>query len=209
MLPILTAAAARCRLQRAVTPRPDTIPLTTGRRSSSRRSPSARSGRSRQHSWCMPRRGCRRSQLLIAAGAEGYGPEDGSSGAACPDRSKRYRAAAAPWARGGVRLKADTTDVRTLPRYGLCEEFDRREVERAGDAVAAAGREIDEAELVDFAQVRILHLGARRRCRGIELVPAHPAERDFDRQELALGVGAAAAGDVAAVGQFRHRTNHV
>jgi hypothetical protein len=39
-------------------------------------------------------------------GCEAYGPEDGSSGAACMDRSERYREAAAD---APVRLKADTT----------------------------------------------------------------------------------------------------
>jgi len=41
----------------------------------------------------MPRDGCRWSQLLIAAGAAEYGPEDGSSGAVVPERSERYPSA--------------------------------------------------------------------------------------------------------------------
>jgi len=42
----------------------------------------------------MPPYGSRSNDPLNAAGAERLEPEDGSSGASCPDRGERYRSAA-------------------------------------------------------------------------------------------------------------------
>ena len=96
-----------------------------------------------------------------------------------------------------------------LPGYGLREQLHGREVRRSRDPMSAAGRQRGEPDLVNLAQVRVLHFEHDHDFLRVERVPRHAGERDFHLHELAVGGDTPTANGERAVRELHDGIKHV
>src|SRR5262245_63345376 len=109
-----------------------------------------------------------------------------------------------PHVRPPQMLAHSASGVMGLSGYRLGEHLDRREVCRSGYSMPATRSERSQPDLVDTAEIRVLHRGQNDDFDRIELVPVHPRESHFDTQELAVSGDAAITYHQAPSGELDH-----
>src|SRR5205814_715904 len=90
----------------------------------------------------------------------------------------------------------------------LPEDFDCRDIDPAAGSVAAAGEQIDEADLVDLAQIRLVDEVALRDHRvDVEAQPANIRQRDVALQPVRRRAVSVIADEPRAVRQLDDRSH--